>query len=290
MLDSSGRGAHDLKKIVICLAFLVFIVAFVLSIRWARQIQGDSLWAGISPKFVGEAIQEKEHGTAWRAVPFCASFDQKANLTESPRCKSIEEAFPDSGFCGIQNEPSHDLQLGQIAPAQFVQSLQTYLSKKHCETLVLDVDSLFSLQWSRDVIPALRKADPDLQLVLAVRPASEQKIEWQTLCGLYDELIVLAYDKHVPGKTEIGEMAPLDWVKSALQDALEGCPKEKLRLGIAAYGYDWKTGTLLPENQAGFPQVNDDFVETTKKRAQKFNLAHEMGIHKFFLWALGMEH
>jgi spore germination protein YaaH len=51
----------------------------------------------------------------------------------------------------------------------------------------------------------------------------------------------MAYD-HATEQTAPGPIAPLPWVEQVLQLAIEEIPREKILLGLGAYGYDWTSG------------------------------------------------
>ncbi|MBI5326536.1 MAG: polysaccharide deacetylase family protein, partial [Ignavibacteriae bacterium] len=56
-----------------------------------------------------------------------------------------------------------------------------------------------------------------------------------------DYIIIMAYDNHY-AESEPGPVAPVKWVESAITSIMKKFPEEKIILGIAAYGYDWKQG------------------------------------------------
>lgn len=57
--------------------------------------------------------------------------------------------------------------------------------------------------------------------------------------GYYaDKVILMTYDNHADWSGP-GPIAAIDWVENNLRYALKYIPKQKLYLGIAAYGYDW---------------------------------------------------
>jgi spore germination protein YaaH len=62
--------------------------------------------------------------------------------------------------------------------------------------------------------------------------------DYASLSNCADRIIIMAYDEHYPGGTA-GPIASIEWVQSVSSYAVTVVPKEKLLLGIAAYGYDW---------------------------------------------------
>ncbi|PKM94525.1 MAG: hypothetical protein CVU84_10690 [Firmicutes bacterium HGW-Firmicutes-1] len=65
--------------------------------------------------------------------------------------------------------------------------------------------------------------------------------DYKSLAMYSDYLMIMAYDEHYPGGTP-GAVASIDWVKSVVDYTLTVVPKEKIILGLAAYGYDWSSG------------------------------------------------
>jgi poly-beta-1,6 N-acetyl-D-glucosamine synthase len=64
----------------------------------------------------------------------------------------------------------------------------------------------------------------------------------QELAKYNDLIFVMAYDQH-NSSTRPGPIAAQEWVEAALDDACKKVPSEKLVLCLAAYGYDWPTGS-----------------------------------------------
>lgn len=56
-----------------------------------------------------------------------------------------------------------------------------------------------------------------------------------------DEIRVMAYD-HAWAGSPAGAVAPLPWVREVVDYVTGQVPREKLVLGLAAYGYDWSDG------------------------------------------------
>ncbi|WP_051515790.1 glycosyl hydrolase family 18 protein [Candidatus Blastococcus massiliensis] len=61
---------------------------------------------------------------------------------------------------------------------------------------------------------------------------------YRLLGEVADQVRVMTYDHSWSGG-EAGPVAPLDWVSSVIDYALERVPADKLMLGLPTYGYDW---------------------------------------------------
>lgn len=66
--------------------------------------------------------------------------------------------------------------------------------------------------------------------------------DYKALGQLADYIVPMAYDEHLPG-FQAGPVASLGWVDKVAAFAASQIPPEKVLLGVAAYGYDWKKGT-----------------------------------------------
>lgn len=62
--------------------------------------------------------------------------------------------------------------------------------------------------------------------------------DYVSLANYTDQVALMTYDEHYPGGTP-GAIASIGWVENVIKYAVTVIPKEKLLLGIAAYGYDW---------------------------------------------------
>ncbi|HWI52554.1 MAG TPA: glycosyl hydrolase family 18 protein [Symbiobacteriaceae bacterium] len=74
------------------------------------------------------------------------------------------------------------------------------------------------------------------------RSAWSGAFDYKALGQYADRIIPMAYDEHLPGYYA-GAVASAGWVEKVATFAASQIPKEKVLLGIAAYGYDWKKGT-----------------------------------------------
>ena len=132
--------------------------------------------------------------------------------------------------------------------------------------------------------------------------------------GLYvDILQVMTYDEHGPWSAP-GAVAGLDWVKACINYTMSVVPKDKISMGVPAYGYIWNllphTGSTifwknLPallkgktvhwSNSTSSPYVkwtdskgnHESWFENTESIQLKGEYARSVGIHGVSVWALG---
>jgi spore germination protein YaaH len=62
--------------------------------------------------------------------------------------------------------------------------------------------------------------------------------DYTALSKYSDQIAIMTYDEHYPGGTA-GPVASIGWVENVVKYAVTVIPKEKIMLGVAAYGYDW---------------------------------------------------
>jgi spore germination protein YaaH len=141
--------------------------------------------------------------------------------------------------------------------------------------------------------------------------------DWRALGESADELRIMAYDQ-ANDETPPGPIAPIAWVERALQLAITEIPRDKIVLGVGAYGYDWsgdgKGKTLQwadvesiardhaaviqwdAESQApwftysnGQGQRHTVWYENARSTKAKLDLARRYSIAGVFIWRLGGE-
>lgn len=73
------------------------------------------------------------------------------------------------------------------------------------------------------------------------------------LAPFSDQMYVLAYDEHF---AEPGPIASIGFVRQVLNYAVTVIPREKIRLGMPVYGYDWTAGVNIPRTLSYQEAVN----------------------------------
>jgi spore germination protein YaaH len=124
-----------------------------------------------------------------------------------------------------------------------------------------------------------------------------------------DRARIMTYDEH-EDSGPAGPVADIKWVKSVMVHAMSLIPKQKLELGIPAYGYNWSspktTGvtwtqfSALPgADKAGRDAASNELVLPTPTGAAwfcdsvsegpKLDLAASLGIRGVYMWVMGSE-
>ncbi|MGE5560869.1 MAG: glycosyl hydrolase family 18 protein [Chloroflexota bacterium] len=132
-----------------------------------------------------------------------------------------------------------------------------------------------------------------------------------------DQVILMAHDRHGQNSAP-GPVAPITWVEDTIKRAIgEGIPANKIFLGVATYGYDWKTGAkmsaiLMPmkkipvektdthqydtKAQSAYHTYTDSagvkhemWWEDEKSLAPKIDLVRKYGLHGIAICRVGYE-
>jgi len=143
--------------------------------------------------------------------------------------------------------------------------------------------------------------------------------DYKALGRYADRLILMCYDQH-HADTSPGPVASYDWVKAAIEYALQRqVPPEKLLLGVATYGWQWSSDGRSPifstyaalhqrrerygavelwDEQARSPYfqyldeqgtVHHVWYENEASLTHKLHLANEYDLQGIALWRLGLE-
>ncbi|WP_066634686.1 glycosyl hydrolase family 18 protein [Desulfolucanica intricata] len=64
--------------------------------------------------------------------------------------------------------------------------------------------------------------------------------DYQIIGKLVDRVMIMTYDEHWFGGPA-GPIASVPWIQKVLDYAVKEIPREKIFLGVAAYGYDWSS-------------------------------------------------
>ena len=142
-----------------------------------------------------------------------------------------------------------------------------------------------------------------------------QAYPYDQIASVADEIRVMAYD-HAWEESPPGSVAPTPWVQQVLNYAVRSVPRNKLMLGIAAYGYDWADGRGHPigatsaaalaaqhratvswdetSASAWFRYTSGGTAtpcgsRTPRPWPAKMQLAHEAGARGVTIWKLGDE-
>lgn len=140
--------------------------------------------------------------------------------------------------------------------------------------------------------------------------------DYASLKNYTDQILIMTYDEHYPGGTP-GPIASINWVTSVVNYSLTVIPKEKILLGLAAYGYDWYSTTTKAYSVTGcynlsstynvlinwddvskspyFKYIDSSNVshsvwfENGQSISYKLDLVNQKGLAGVGIWRLGLE-
>ncbi len=141
--------------------------------------------------------------------------------------------------------------------------------------------------------------------------------DYYELGRVCDQVMIMTYDEHTSG-TRPGPIASLPWVEKVVKYAVTQMPKRKVLLGVAAYGYDWNTGTnraravtyqqavanaakygrkIQWDAKAATPHyryksgtvAREVWFESTDSLKAKLKLVERYGLGGIAIWRLGQE-
>lgn len=109
--------------------------------------------------------------------------------------------------------------------------------------------------------------------------------DYGTLAMFSDELFILAYDEHfsVPGP-----VASIGFVRQVLNFAITRIPRNKIKLGMAAYGYDWVEAGGMPRTLSYSEAINlarqHNAVITYDEQAQESTFSYTADGVRHIVW------
>lgn len=252
---------------------------------------------------------------------------EKKKLLAAAKANGVKVMALTSNF----DSQSGDFESGRIS--KFLND--PHLMQRHVEGLLrlaqedgadgIDLDYESMKATDRDAfsvfVEALAKAlhAQGLQLAIAVQPKTSepgnwegvQAQDWKRIGAAVDDFRLMAYDYHW-STSGPGPIAPEAWVKEVLTLALSLVPKEKIELGVPAYGYDWLQKTSVSFGWSGFQDLikakgakverdpdsqelhmdyegHEVWFADSQAMLSKFGLAKQAGIRGLALWRVGSE-
>lgn len=136
------------------------------------------------------------------------------------------------------------------------------------------------------------------------------------LANYVDSMVIMTYDEHYPGGSP-GPIASIGWVENVIKYFNTVVPKDKIILGVPAYGYDWSSlgtkafgirgaynlaasmnATINWDNKSKSPFFNyvdsqgishSVWFENAESLSYKLDLVNSYGISGIAIWRLGLE-
>lgn len=222
---------------------------------------------------------------------------------------------------------AHALLTNPLARQRAIDQLYTLLIQSGLDGVNLDLENVpardrwFLTSFVRDLAAKLRPRHFLLTASLPAKLKDDRKSSWsgaydyQALNPYLDQVVLMTYDEHVPGG-QPGPVASYGWVDRVVRYAVTAFPRQKIVLGIPAYGYVWSSrgdravnygqvASLIKRNgvspvwdhraqvpyfqysQAGY--THRVWYENNRSAALKASLVKTHGLRGVAVWRLGNE-
>jgi len=156
--------------------------------------------------------------------------------------------------------PVHTVLANPVLRTKAIDNFEAYIKKYNLDGINVDFEMVPAED--RDNLTAFmrelsaRLKPQGLLVTIDVFPKQNENndvaaaYDYAELANYADKIMIMAYDNHGMWSGP-GPIADIGWVENSLKYALKFIPKNKLYLGIAAYGYDWSAqGTQSLEYKA----------------------------------------
>lgn len=212
--------------------------------------------------------------------------------------------------------------------AKFISNLMTLMKNNGYHGANIDIEGVYAYDrgyyttFMSEVYAALNAAGYYVSISVPAKTYDSTTNSWNgaydyaALSPYADQIVIMAYDEHYPGGTP-GAVASISWVTNVVKYASSVIPKEKIYLGVAAYGYDWWgtstkaysiNGCLnLAANNNAAVQWDDTakspyfkytdaggaahtvWFENAQSVGYKLDLVNSYGLGGIAIWRLGLE-
>jgi spore germination protein YaaH len=222
--------------------------------------------------------------------------------------------------------PVHTLLRSQDLRRKAINNLEAYIKKYNLDGVNIDFeivpaeDRVYLTAFMRELSERLKPQGYIVSIDVFPKQNEANDVavayDYGELAKYADKIIIMTYDNHGIWSGP-GPIADINWVENNLKYALQFMPKNKLYLGLAAYGYDWsdkktdsvehtqitslqqqyKTSILWDDNSKSphFNYTGSDglyhqvWFENSQSLKYKLDLVNKYDIAGAALWRLGGE-
>ncbi len=146
--------------------------------------------------------------------------------------------------------PIHRLLSNPDLRTKAISNLENYLKKYNLDGVNIDFE-MVDAQDKDNLTAFMKELSAQLKpqgyfISMDVFPKQDEfndvaiAYDYAQLANYADKIMIMTYDNHGTW-SDAGPIADIRWVEKSLAYALQFIPKNKLYLGIAAYGYDWSS-------------------------------------------------
>lgn len=212
--------------------------------------------------------------------------------------------------------------------ANFIENLLSLMKKFNYKGVNIDLEGVYSSNRNdytkliKEVYLALSPLGYTVSASVPAKTVDNPKNSWNgafdyaAISKYLDKLILMAYDEHWSGGAA-GPVASIGWVEDVLSYTVSVVPKDKIYLGLAAYGYDWSESgsksygingcyntaekynanvVFDSKSKTPFFKYKDDkgvshtvWFENAQSISYKLNLVNKFDISGVAIWRVGLE-
>lgn len=167
--------------------------------------------------------------------------------------------------------PVHNILATPALRAKAINNLEAYIKKYKLDGINIDFEMVDAQD--RDNLSAFmqelsERLKPQGYIIsIDVFPKQNESndvsvaYDYAQLAKYADKIILMTYDNHGTW-SGAGPIADIDWVEKNLKYALQFIPKNKLYIGLAAYGYDWSSKGVESLEHKAVMKLTQDFNST----------------------------
>lgn len=153
---------------------------------------------------------------------------------------------------GFDPKLAHELLSNPSSRQKLIANLLTIMKRAGYSGVNLDIEGIYAgdrsfySQFLLELRNALKPQGYLLTVSIPPKTWDDPKDGWaggydyEIIGKLADKVLLMTYDENWSGGPA-GPVASLSWVNKVIEYSVKVLPKEKILLGIAAYGYDWSS-------------------------------------------------
>jgi len=204
----------------------------------------------------------KNTDTIKTIAPFWTTLDAAGNLTDrggNDHDNVVKKAHENNAsvLLMVNNEkqsdnpsPIHTILSTPSLRATAITNLESYIKKYNLDGINIDFE-MVDAEDRGNLSDFMQELSNQLRpqgyiISIDVFPKQDESndvsiaYDYAKLAMYADKIMIMTYDNH-GSWSDAGPIADIQWVEKNLNYALKFIPKNKLYLGIAAYGYDWSS-------------------------------------------------
>jgi poly-beta-1,6 N-acetyl-D-glucosamine synthase len=161
---------------------------------------------------------------------------------------NVIPVFSNAQMSAFDAKRAHAFLLDVQLQNRAIIDLRRWLLANRFQGINVDFENLDDADWPLyvDFLQRIRTSFAPAKLMvsadLEARPSPVKLAEWARISRICDFVIVMAYDENGEQTALPGPISSMTFFRDTLQIAVSRIPRDKLVIGIANYGYDWKKG------------------------------------------------